>query len=121
MKHKSFIRSLLCLLVCSVAVTTVRAQSGEAGSTVGVEQAIASKSAGDNAAPTAESGGFTLATLESGSSRLVASSPLQDAPVANPMYPQPDAVHYDRAPEPPVALLVLIGLLGLIVGRRRLR
>ena len=72
-------------------------------------------------APAATSAQFAVAQLDTGAASVNVSSPVQDATATFRGYAQPENPAYNKTPDPPVSLLVLIGLLGLLIGRRRFR
>lgn len=64
---------------------------------------------------------LTLARLDSVSGSLSPAA-AQENPAVATVYGQAESLQRSEGtPEPPVAILVLIGLLGLIIGRRRMR
>ncbi len=124
MKHKSLKHLLLGVGVCSFIVSlSVKADVNEHAPVISNSQAKVSDGLGNSqvAAVAASSAQFRMAQLDVGTASVNMLSPVQEMAVHFRAYDNPDDPAYSRAPDPPVFILVLIGLLGLLVGRRRFR
>lgn len=119
MKHKYLKYLFLGAGVCSFLVSSpTRAETDEGASEGTVDQVQVSLDRTSQLTVSSEQ--YPLAKLEV-SAAAHQSPPVQEMSAGFGVYSQPENAAFNKAPDPPVFILVLIGLLGLLIVRRRFR